>query len=418
MFTKAKNIYNEFPLKFWILVIATFIDSVGGTIINPFFALYITQKFNVGMTEAGVLFAIFSVFGFLGSLAGGALTDKFGRRCMVLFGLVFSALSSVSMGMVDELHIFYLLAIIVGLLSNIGGPARQAMVADLLPEDLRSQGFGVLRVTGNLAWIVGPTIGGLLAGHSYMTLFVLDAVMSLITAAIVYKMIPETMTTIQKEGEPETSLWETVKGYRLVLADKLYLAFIITTVLMLVVYQQMYNTLSVYMRDVHSITTQQYGMMMSLNAGTVVLLQFWMTRKTQKYPPLLMMVTGTAFYMVGFTMYGLVSAYVLFIVATLIITFGEMIVIPVQQKIVADFAPDDMRGRYMACFSLAWTIPSAIGPWAAGMIMDNYNPDWVWYIAGIISAIAMVGFYGLHLVTTPKTIPETQDQKPKAFVVS
>ena len=89
MLDRIKTTYREFPSRFWILVVATFIDRMGGTLIFPFFALYITDKFDVGMTEAGILFAIFSVSGFVGSMLGGALTDKFGRRNMVLFGLVF-----------------------------------------------------------------------------------------------------------------------------------------------------------------------------------------------------------------------------------------------------------------------------------------------------------------------------------------
>ncbi|MCJ7825785.1 MAG: MFS transporter, partial [Anaerolineales bacterium] len=173
MFIRIKETYNEYPRTFWTLVGASFIDRLGGTMIFPFFALYVTRKFNVGMTQAGVLLAIFSLAGLVGSMIGGALTDKFGRRGMVLFGLVFSALSSVSMGLVNDLSSFYLLAIFVGSLSNIAGPAHQAMVADMLPEKTRTEGFGILRVGGNLAWIFGPMIGGFVAGRSYLMLFIL-----------------------------------------------------------------------------------------------------------------------------------------------------------------------------------------------------------------------------------------------------
>ena len=238
MFNKAKETWREFPLTFWILVITTFIDKIGGTLIFPFFALYVTQKFDVGMTQAGVLLAIFSVSGFLGSMIGGALTDKFGRRGMVLFGLVFSALSSLSMGIVDELSVFYLLAVVVGLLSNIAGPARQAMVADILPEEKQAEGYGILRVAGNLAWIMGPMIGGFLAAKSYLLLFILDAITSLITAVIVYKLVPETKPEVPEEQRQETIL-EMLVGYRVVMGDKVYVAYLITSMLMLIVYQQM-----------------------------------------------------------------------------------------------------------------------------------------------------------------------------------
>jgi len=396
MLNRVRSTYQEFPPRFWILVVATFIDRIGGTLIYPFFALYITEKFNVGMTEAGILVAIFSVSAFVGSMLGGALADKFGRRAMVLFGLVFSALSSISMGLVDDLSAFYLLAVFVGLLSNIGGPARQAMVADLLPKEKHSEGFGINRVAGNLAWILGPTIGGLLAARSYMLLFVLDAVTSLITAVIVFKLIQETKPEASP-GETQETILQTFVGYRVVLADRLYMLFLLVSMLMLIVYQQMYNTLSVYLRDSHGVTPQAYGMLLSLDAGVVVLFQFWIARKIRPYAPMLMMMVGTLFYLVGFTMYGFVASYALFVVAILLITIGEMIVMPVGQALVARLAPVDMRGRYMAIFGLSWTIPSAVGPWAAGLVLDNYDPNWVWYAAGIISAVAAAGFYILHL---------------------
>ena len=133
MFARLQSTYREYPSKFWVLAGASFVDSIGCTTIWPFFALYITQRFDVGMTEAGILFAIFSTAGFVGNILGGALTDRIGRKTIVIFGLVVSALSSLTMGTVDKLATFYLLAAFVGLLSDIAGPAHQAMVADLLP---------------------------------------------------------------------------------------------------------------------------------------------------------------------------------------------------------------------------------------------------------------------------------------------
>jgi len=398
MFKNFRNTVNEYPSKFWVLVGATFIDRLGGTMIFPFFALYITSKFNVGMTEAGVLFAIFSVSGFAGNMVGGALVDKFGRRSMLLFGLVFSAMSSLTMGFVGTLSAFYVLAIFVGLLSDVAGPAQGAMVADLLPEKQRADGYGILRVAANITWIMGTVVGGILATKSYLLLFILDAVSSLITAAIVYRMIPETMPETAADKPPE-SILQTMKGYAIVAADRLFVAFMLVSMLMTLAYLQLYSTLSVYLRDVHGLQAQDYGILMSINASTVVILQFAITRRIKSKPPMLMLLLGSLLYMVGFTMYGLVATYLMFVIAMLFITFGEMVVMPIGQAIVANLAPEDMRGRYMAFFGLSWTIPSAIGPWAAGIIMDNFNPNWVWYAAGILSALAMVGFYVLHVRT-------------------
>ena len=190
----------------------------------------------------------------LKSILGNVLAMKL-ILAGVLFGLVFSALSSLSMGVVNQLSVFYLLAIGVGFLSRIGGPARQAMIADLLPEEQRAEGFSILRVAVNVSWVLGPSIGGFLAARSYMLLFVLDAITSLITAVIVYRSIPETKPAAP-EGKPQQSVLETLAGYRLVVRDTLYMAFLFTSILMLIVYQQLYSTLSVYLRDVHGIPAQ------------------------------------------------------------------------------------------------------------------------------------------------------------------
>ncbi|TLN09713.1 MFS transporter, partial [bacterium] len=74
MITRLQKIYREFPRKFWLVVFVSFIDRVGGTLLFPFLSLYITQRFNVGMTQAGIVLGLFSIFGLVGNMIGGALT--------------------------------------------------------------------------------------------------------------------------------------------------------------------------------------------------------------------------------------------------------------------------------------------------------------------------------------------------------
>jgi len=412
IFTKMKATYQEYPSKFWVVVAASFVDRVGGTMIFPFFALYITHKFNVGMTQAGLLLGTFSLFGMIGSFIGGALTDRFGRKFMVIFGLVFSATSALSMGFANDLRLFYVLAAVVGLLSDIAGPAWQAMIADILPEDKRADGYGLLRVVSNMAWIVGPTIGGLMASRNFLFLFIFDSVCSLITASIVYRLIPETKPE-PVAGEVQQSFSQTVLGYGKVFTDGLFMAFIAASMLMLVVYLQMYSTLSVYLRDNYGVTPQYYGFILTSSAITVILFQFWVTRRVKGYPPMLMMALGSAFYVVGFTMYGFVTAYYMFIAAIVVITIGEMIVMPVSQALAANFAPQEMRGRYMAVFGLCWGLPALVGPALAGLILDNLNPKLVWYLGGFLCILAALGFIALnHFARARLAVPVVEETAP------
>jgi MFS family permease len=411
MLARLKSTYHDYPDRFWVLAGAGFIDNIGRTMVFPFFALYVTQKFSVGMTEAGVLLAVFSVSGFVGNLVGGGLTDRFGRRKMLLIGLVISAASSISMGLVNDLRVFFFLAAFVGFLSDIAGPARAAMVADLLPENQRSEGFGIMRVAGNLSWIIGPTMAGLLALQSYLLIFIADAVLSLITAGIVYRSIPETMPAHPESSQPE-DIRSTFVGYTKVLADSSYLWFLSIVGLMNLVYIQLYSTFSVYLRDAHNIGPQGYGLLMTLNASLVVVAQFWVTRRIRERPPLLMMAVGSALYTVGFTLFGAVSTYGFFVAAMMVVTLGEMVVVPVSQALAAWFAPENMRGRYMAVFGLAWDLPGAVGPWAAGLVLDNYDPRWVWWIGGSLSFAAIFGFILLHAASRRRL--EAAESEPAA----
>jgi MFS family permease len=397
LLTRTRNVYNEYPRAFWTYNVIVFIDRLGGFMLYPFFALYLTQKFDIGMSTVGILFAIFSISGMIGSALGGAIADRMGRKVVIIFSLILSSLSALGMGFAPTMGIFVAVVAVVGTLSNIGHPAHEAVVADLLPPHKRAEGYGIIRVVFNLAVIIAPPIAGLLISHSYLTLFLVDAVISLISAAIVLFALPETKPQAHAHAKPET-MKQTFAGYGRVFKDTPFLAFIGVTVLMTLVYMNMNSTLGVYLRDQHGLPEIRYGWLLSINAFLVVALQFWVTRRLEKYRPLLMMAAGSLLYAIGFAMYGLVPTFALFVVAMVIITIGEMVVSPFQQSLVASFAPEDMRGRYMAVSGLTWSISFTVGPYFAGLMLDSGNPNLLWVFCGIIGILATLGFAILNKV--------------------
>jgi len=385
--TKLRRIYHEYPAQFWLLLAASFVDGLGGALLFPFFTLYVTARFHVGMTTVGLIFGIFSISAILGSIVGGALSDRFGRKHMIIFGLVVSALITLLMGFATDIRMFFVAALLVGLFANVGDPARQAMVADLLTPEQRADGYGLMRVVMNLAITIGPAVGGFMASHSYFLLFIADAIASTITAIIVFIFIKESLPSSGNDEGPE-QVSQTFVGYLDVLKDRVFLVFIMASILSIFVYMQMNTTLPVYLRDVHRIPLQHYGWLISMNALLVVLFQFFVTRKTRHFRPLHVIVVGELLYAIGFGMYGVVGSYVLFVLAMIIITVGEMLIAPVSQSVVSLLAPEEMRGRYMAVYGFSWAIPSAVGPFLAGMIMDYGDPRGVWYAAFVLALTA------------------------------
>jgi MFS family permease len=160
---------------------------------------------------------------------------------------------------------------------------------------------------------------------------------------------------------------------------------------------QMSTTLSVYLVEFQHVSESFFGALVMLNALMVVFLQISISNWTSKRPLLLMMIAGSAFYLVGFGSYGLPPSIPLFVVAMILITLGEMLVIPTSQALTALLAPLDMRARYVAAERFTLIIAQSLGPLAAASIMDRFDPRWVWYGCSIICAISIFGFSVLHL---------------------
>ncbi len=389
--TRIRNTYAEYPRQFWLLVTAAFIDWLGGMITFPFLALYITRKFGVSMTTVGAILGLFSAANMVGILIGGTLSDHLGRKRTLIAGLIISALTSLSLGLINSMTLLIGCTAIVGLFVFVGAPAQQAMVADLLPEEKRAQGFGILRIAFNLALTLGPMIGGLLAGRSYLLLFICDAILSTVTAGIVFFTMKETQPTAPTDAV-KTTFAQTFVGYIDVFRDTNFTLLICICTLVLIAYKQISTTLGVYMRDFHGLPEHDYGYILSISAVMVILFQFNVTRRISRYRPLHVMALGALLYAIGLAMYGFVSSFALFALAIVIITTGELIYAPTEQAQAALLAPQDMRGRYMAVFGFTGTASSMIGPLLAGIAMDNTDPRWVWYGSGL-ACLAGAGMF-------------------------
>jgi MFS family permease len=116
-------------------------------------------------------------------------------------------------------------------------------------------------------------------------------------------------------------------------------------------------------------------------------------------------------------MFGFVDKYWMFVLAIVIVTMGEMIIVPTQQTLAVNFAPEEMRGRYMGVFGITWSIPSTIGPSAAGLILDNLNPNLLWYIGGILCAVSALSFYALHLKLGNQERFQPAPEEPKTAAI-
>jgi len=425
MFKKLKKAYNYYPQEYWVIILAVFIDLMGGYMLGPFFGYFVSAQFSVNFRDIGFMFTMFSSGAIFGGIFGGAIADKVGRKPVIIFGLVSSALSSLAMPWIQQIQWFYVLSAFSGLLGSVGGPARGALLTDILPVEKRTEGFGIFRIAFNISAFVGPIAGGFIftATGNYKALFIFDAVSSVITAIIVWVKIPETRPDAKQKGKEQVienisvetdgaqttekkSFGQTMKGYLQVFKDGTFMFYVVVVMFMSFVYMQLNSTLGVFLLNVHNFPANWFGYLISANAAFVIIFQWLISRATRKFAPMKLIAFGVFLYAVGFGMFAIISpewnvvtAWSMFFVAMIVITIGECICAPHMQSMIGLFAPEDKRGRYMAIGSFSWILPNLVGVVAAGAIMDTINPRWLWVIIFGVGTLATFGFLILFKLT-------------------
>jgi MFS family permease len=413
MLRRIETTWREYPRQFWTLFFGSLINAAGGGLVFPFFSLYLTRQLGFSMIEVGFIFAAYAAISMVAQLVGGVLVDRVGRKPVMLFSLFGNAAAILCLGLtaplvsssaLGKLAFVSVIVVLMGLTGAIFGPAVNAMIADLIGSEKRSQAFGLLRVVQNLGIAIGPAIGGFIAARSYEVLFAVAAIAAAIFGVIIAlrarETRPQVAATVGLTRRPEES-WGRV------LSDQVFILFMGLYLVMAVVYSQMNTTLPVFLNKSYTVTEQWYGLLMSLNAAMVVLFQFPITRFTDRFARTAMMALGGAFFAVGFGMFGFVGVLPLFFLAQATWTVGEMLTSPVSQAFVADVAPETMRGRYMGVFGLVWTIGYGAGPLLGGAMMDKFDGRYIWYAAFALNGLAALGFLALGRWVKRPAVPAT-----------
>ena len=387
MFQRLNGLISEFPRQFWILFGGTLVNSTGSGMVFPFLTLYLHQRLNISMTVVGAILTLWAISGLIGQLIGGSFSDRFGRKKLMAASLGLNALGLVAFAFADTLPTAALVTLGVGFVGALYQPARDAMIADLVGTEKRARAYSLLRVINNLGIAIGPAIGGFLAARAFQLSFFASASATLFFFLVTFFLIRETKPMVQVSSEIKST-----GSFAEVLRDRRFIAFCACTILVVFASSQMMTVLPVYMKDQYGLGVSFYGWVMTTNAAMVVLFQFPITRSIEKYNRLPIIATGALFYAVGVASVALGSAFIHFIFSMVIITIGEMIVLPTSTSIAADSAPTTMRGRYMGILGLSWSVGFGVGPVLGGLVNDNISPFATWWILGSSALVAAFGY--------------------------
>jgi len=384
---------GRFDRGVWALVGVQLITAIGFSISLPYLSLYLNQQRGLSMTLVGTIMMMSALVAAVGRLAGGELSDRLGRRPVLLWAVAVRVGLFVGMSLLlafsGPIWAIALVYLSVRLTGAFAMPAISAMVADLTPEARRTEAYGVLRAGTNLGWGTGPAIGGYLATvFPYYALFAFTAVASFVSLALVWGSVRESHHLRQaREG-----LAALVATFR----DGRFLTFVGLALLVLVVGGQLVSTLSVFVVARLGYSEAAFGGLLTLNGLLVAALQYPIARLATRRSRLLGLVGGAFLYGAGYLLFGWLRAYSALMGAMVVLTSGEMLFAPTSLAVVADLAPPDRRGRYMGAFGLAESFGWSAGPFLGGILLDAFphSPAAMW---GIITSLAFSAAVGLYL---------------------
>lgn len=356
----------------------------------PFLLIYIKGRVNLPLSTVAILTSINATTGLFSALIAGPITDRLGRKWLLVFGLVGNGLVYLVMSQANTLPVFAVLMALSGIFNPVYRVSTDAMIADMIPPEKRPDAYALVRLSHNVGISVGPSIGGLLTVLSYSFTFFFAA-SGMITYGLLFSILA--METLPVKSTSQ-GIEKTFLGYFEVLRDRPFLTFAFTFILVQMSAVFIWVLLPVYSHDQFGIPESQYGLIPTTNALIVVFFQVLVTRMTRKYPPLPVMALGSLLYALGVGSVALGGSFLAFWMSMVIMTLGELVLMPTASTYVALLAPADMRGRYMSISGLTWNAAFGIAPIVGGYLYDNIAPKAIW-ICGLFTGLA--AFWGYSI---------------------
>jgi len=373
-----RNKKKEYPGQFWLMAFGMLISTLGSSMIWPFLMIYVSETLTVSLSVVTSLMTLNSITNLIFAFISGPVVDRLGRKWVMVISLAGNGVCYILMSMATNLPAFAILMALRGAFNPLYQVGTDAMMADMIPSQKRSDGYSILRMSSNLGIALGPAIGGFVASASYTMAFYLAAV-----GLVTYSLL---LLFKAKETLPDQSgiekLQERFGGYGQILRDKPFIQFNLTFTLTTIAASMIWVLLAVYAKQNYGVPENLYGFIPATNAIMVVTLQLFVTRWTKQRKPIQMIALGAFFYGLAAFMIGFGTSFWAFWFAMVVMTTGELLMVPTATTLSANLAPADKRGRYMSIHGMTWGVASGIGPLTGGILSDSISPHAPWFAAG------------------------------------
>ncbi len=391
---KIWNTYRGLPKNMYIMFGATVINRFGDFVMF-FLTMYLTLKIGLSYEMTGIIVTVSALIVIPSSFLGGKFADEIGRKKAYMIAQGGAALFLLPCAFLKDPVPIVICLLISTFFVGAVRPALNAIITDILPPHQRQLGFSLQYLGINVGVALGPIVAGFLFNNLLPLLFIGDAITSFIAMFLIWKHVKEVKPehikeTVYSDNEKEEKgniLNALIKRPQIVV-------FLLVYILYSFVYTQHKFALPLSTAAVFGSTgASKYGVLMSINAFTVLLFTVAITSFTKHFKPLVNITIAGILYAAGFGMIGLIHNYSLFMLSTVIWSLGEILVVTNFGVYMADNSPSNFRARFSAIGSLSWSTGAALGTSIAGKFLQEIGLNYIWLLAFILAVLGTGGMY-------------------------
>lgn len=354
----------------------TFVNRLGSFIV-PYLTLVLNREFHLSETQTGLLVGAYGAGTIVAMLMGGHLTDRLGRRRTLLVSLCGSGALALAMGLAPSVRVFTPLLMAFAFLADLYRPASSAIIADLLPSSDRALGYAAMRMAINLGFGFGIALGGLLADANWRFLFWGDGTTTLLFALLVYLMVPETRHEGVVAGRAAAPAGHPLR-------DRVFVLLLLSTFVYCLAFFMDFIVLPLTVTRSAGYPAIVYGLVVSVNGFLIAAFELTVVDWLSRFRRLRVAALGVLLTAVGLGVMGLVMHWAWFLMAIVLVTAGEILTLPQQTAFLADWAPPEMRGRYLGMASAAWGLGAAVAPVVFLPVHEHLSEPVFWGMLGLV----------------------------------
>jgi DHA1 family tetracycline resistance protein-like MFS transporter len=383
-----------------IIFITVFIDLVGFGIVIPVLPLY-AQKYGASETVIGLLLAVYSVMQFIFAPILGKLSDRVGRRPVLLVSLIGTAIGFLTMGLANTLWLLFLGRIIDGITGgNIS--TAQAYIADVTPPDKRSSAMGLIGAAFGLGFIFGPALGGLLSHISLAAPFYFAAGLAAANALALYFLLPESLSEEHRAGAGRASITQIFQESGSWQLGAVFATYFFGTI----AFAMLTATYTLFTSRRFDLDATHNGYIFASQGVIGVIIQgVLLGRLIKLVGEKALAVTGTFLLAGSMLALPLVHTIPALLFASAGIAFGNSFVTPVLNGLASKSVNAAWQGRVLGVLQSVASLARIIGPALGGFLLrlDASKDPWQYgktpfWTGSAIMVIAIVLALSLHSV--------------------